>query len=161
MPTVPINRAIPTLGVDIVAVPFAPSDHVDSIPPDVPVKFGEKLNTALPPPALPTSSVNAAARLALDGVASQVAMPVPRPVIPPTAIALAVIDVLQPKPVLVVQIRALEDVLHVPIESAVGEAVPEVAFPTMVFVVWVAKVVSGITPAPPTVPVKVGDASGA
>jgi hypothetical protein len=42
--------------------------------------------------------------------------------------------VLQPKPVFVVQISALAAVEHDPIASAVGDAVPDVALPTIVFV---------------------------
>ena len=45
-------------------------------------KVGEVAKTNDP---LPVSSVTAAAKFALDGVASQVAMPVPKPVIDPTA----------------------------------------------------------------------------
>lgn len=48
--------------------------------------------------------------------------------------AFAVIEVLQPNPVFVVQIKADEAVEHVPMASAVGDAVPLVALPTMVFV---------------------------
>ena len=60
--------------------------------------------------------------------------PVPRPVMPPTGTAAAVIDVLQLNPVLVVQSKALAAVEHEPMASAVGEAEPEVALPVIVFV---------------------------
>jgi len=56
---------------------------------------------------------------------------------------LAAMAVLQPKPVFVVQLSALDDVLHEPMASAVGDAVPLVALPTMVFVACVAKPESG------------------
>ena len=58
----------------------------------------------------------------------------PRPVMPPTGTAAAVMLVLQPKPVFVVQITALAAVEHDPIASAAGDAVPDVALPTIVFV---------------------------
>lgn len=50
---------------------------------------GDVANTRAP---VPVSSVTAAIKLALDGVARKVATPVPKPVIPVTGIAVAVID---------------------------------------------------------------------
>ena len=47
---------------------------------------------------------------------------------------LAVIEVLHPNPVLVVQIRALPAVEHVPTARAVGDALPDVALPATVLV---------------------------
>lgn len=70
----------------------------------------------------------------------------------------AAIDVLQPKPVFVVQFRADPEVEHVPIASAVGAADPDVALPTMVFVACVASLDSATEPASivfVTVPVSV------
>jgi hypothetical protein len=61
---------------------------------------------------------------------------------PPTGTAPAVIEVLQPNPVFVVQLRALAAVEHVPTARAVGTAVPLVAFPRTVFVVCVASFAS-------------------
>ena len=54
---------------------------------EVPVNVGLILKTALP---VPVSSVSAEMRFALDGVARKVPTFEPRPVIPPTATALAV-----------------------------------------------------------------------
>ena len=64
--------------------------------------------------------------------------------------------VLQPNPLLVVQVRALDAPEHEPIASAVGDAAPAVALPVIVFAACVARIVSGIVPAPATVPEKVG-----
>lgn len=50
-----------------------------------------------------------------------------------------VIEVLQPKPVFVVQIRAEEAVEQEPTARAVGEAEPAVALPRTVLVAWVAR----------------------
>jgi hypothetical protein len=76
-------------------------------------------------------------------LASAAPTPVPRPVMPPTGTAAAVIDVLQLNPELVVQIRALAAVEQEPIASAVGAAEPEVALPVIVFVACAASPVNG------------------
>lgn len=65
-------------------------------------------------------------------------------VAPPSCVAF--IAVLHPKPVFVVQIKALAEVLQVPTASAVGDAAPEVAFPTTVFVACVANAVRPTDP---------------
>lgn len=67
--------------------------------------------------------------------------PAPRPVT--LAIATEIAE-LQPKPVLVVQINALNDVLHEPMVNAVGAADPAVALPTIVLVVCVASELNAI-----------------
>ena len=56
------------------------------------------------------------------------------PVIPLAGTAAAVIDVLQPKPVLVVQFSALLAVEHDPTARALTLAIPDVALPRTVFV---------------------------
>lgn len=61
------------------------------------------------------------------------------PVRPLAGTAAAVMDVLQPKPVLVVQISALAAVLHEPTARSVGLAVPLVALPLTVLVAIVAR----------------------
>jgi hypothetical protein len=66
---------------------------------------------------------------------SLVAVPVHVPVrVVAVEAVLAVIEVLHPNPVFVVQIRALPGVLHVPTANAVGTAVPDVALPSTVLV---------------------------
>lgn len=75
---------IPTVVVAVVElkIPFANVPMpvaVMSAAPMVPVNVGPAENTALP---VPVSSVSAVMRFAEDGVASHVAMPVPRPEIP-------------------------------------------------------------------------------
>lgn len=76
---------------------------------------------------------------------------VPPPIAPGAAkVALpsvaALIDVLQPNPVLVVQISALELVLQVPTANAVGTAAPAVALPATVLVACVAKLAKATEP---------------
>jgi hypothetical protein len=80
------------------------------------------------------------------------------PVNPVPGTAAAVIVVLHPKPVLVVQIRALEAVEQVPTASAVGEAVPEVALPSTVFVSIVARSAFVTSPVAVNEPVTVSPA---
>lgn len=124
VPSVPSNPPFDPLVVIEVAV-AAPRVGV--------TKVGESENTAL---LVPVSSVNAEAKFAEDGVARNVNTPVPAPVNPLTGAAAAVIEVLHPNPVFVVQMAALAAVEQEVIARAVGEADPEVAFPTTVLVAW-------------------------
>ena len=135
---VPTPEVLSKVSTDDAVVP--PITKGDVIPV---VNVGDVPKTNAPEPVAP---VTADARLADDGVASQVATPVPRPVMPPTGIAAAVIEVLQPNPVLVVQIKALDALLHDPTANAVGAADPAVALPTTVLVACVAKFVRATAP---------------
>jgi hypothetical protein len=69
------------LNVGQVNVPVEKLPDV-GVPSNGVTKLGLVANTKAP---LPVSSVTAAAKFALEGVASQVATPVPKPVIDPTA----------------------------------------------------------------------------
>jgi len=70
-----------------------------------------------------------------DTDAAGVPVIVPPPLRLTAVVALeAVMAVLHPNPVFVVQFNALPAVEHVPTAKAVGEAVPLVAFPTTVLV---------------------------
>ena len=119
----------PALGRPVALVRTSP----DGVPPDV----------TTPP-------------LALVARARAVATPVPRPVIPESGAALAVIDVLQPKPVEVVQISASAAAEHDETAWAVGDAEPAVALTSTVFPACTASTVNGMVPAPATVPENVG-----
>jgi hypothetical protein len=74
------------------------------------------------------------------------------PVRPLAGTAAAVIDVLQPNPVLVVQINASAAAEQLATACAVGDATPAVAFTRTVFAACVARLVRGRLPVTPPAP---------
>ena len=144
-----INAPLPVLDVATALARFAlvgVASHVATPAPRplMPVETGRPVALVSVPeegvPSAPPLITGAPAVPTLT--ASAVATPVPRPPMPPTGTALAVTLVLHPNPLLVVQIKALEALLHPPTASAVGAADPAVALPTTVFVACVARLSS-------------------
>ena len=120
--------------------------EIDGVPPSVYVPVAVPLKTGL---AIAGFAPNEVSEDAVPPLLSVV------PVRLAAGTADAVIEVLQPKPLLVVHCSALEAVEHDPIERAVGDAAKAVALPTIVLAAWVARAESPISPVAVNEPVTV------
>lgn len=143
-----MRMAVLEAGVMLTEVPVPVSTPdalsvVNAPVPGVPLPMAVAVSDTIVPSEVREDAVTPAAKVA--------------PVNPLAGTAAAVMDVLQPKPVFVVHDSALAAVLHDPTESAVGTAVPEVAFPSTVLVACAATFVAvvAVVAFPTSAPVNV------